>query len=89
MTEEELAERSPTSPWRMPHYGSQHAHLTPEEEAAFEAEGRVPVIRFRVPEDVTYEFEDLVKGPITFESLVSSWRLGNPRATACQPITLR
>ena len=70
MTEEELeAEReAQQARGEMPHYGGQHAHLTPEEEAAFEAEGRVPVIRFRVPEDVTYEFKDLVKGPITFES---------------------
>lgn len=70
MTEEELeAEReAQKARGEMPHYGGQHAHLTPEEIAAFEAEGRVPVIRFRVPENTTYAFEDMVKGPITFES---------------------
>lgn len=52
----------------MPHYGGQHAHLTQEEQAAFEAEGRVPAIRIRVPEDTVYEFNDLVKGPISFDS---------------------
>ena len=70
MTEEELeAERqAQKARGEMPHYGGQHAHLSKEEQAAFEAQGRVPVIRFRVPADVTYKFEDIVKGDITFES---------------------
>lgn len=70
MTEEELeAEREgQKARGEMPHYGGQHAHLTPEEEAAFQAEGRQPVVRFRVPQNVTYQFDDLVKGPVTFES---------------------
>ena len=70
MTEEELEQEREAQKARgeMPHYGGQHAHLTKEQEAAFEAEGRVPVIRFRVPENVVYEFDDIVKGPITFES---------------------
>lgn len=70
MSEEELeAEREgQRARGEMPHYGGQHAHLTPEQQAAFEAEGRIPVIRFRVPADVTYQFNDMVKGPITFES---------------------
>lgn len=70
MTEEELEQEREAQKARgeMPHYGGQHAHLTKEQEAAFEAEGRVPVIRFRVPENVIYEFDDIVKGPITFES---------------------
>lgn len=70
MTEEELeAEREEQKAnGEMPHYGGQHAHLTPEQQAAFEAEGREAVIRFRVPSDVVYEFNDLVKGPIKFES---------------------
>lgn len=70
MSEEELeAEREEQrARGEMPHYGGQHAHLTPEQQAAFEAEGRTPVIRFRVPADVTYQFNDMVKGPITFES---------------------
>ncbi len=70
MTEEELeAEReAQKARGEMPHYAGQHAHLTPEQEAAFEAEGRVPAIRFRVPENEVYQFDDLVKGPISFES---------------------
>lgn len=70
MTEEELeAEREEQRKrGEMPHYGGQHAHLTPEQQAAFEAEGRIPSVRFRVPENVTYEFDDMVKGPVRFES---------------------
>lgn len=70
MTEEELeAEReAQKARGEMPHYGGQHARLTPEEQAAYEAEGRQASIRFRVPADVTYQFNDIVKGPVTFES---------------------
>ena len=70
MTEEELeAEREEQKAnGEMPHYAGKHAHLTAEQQAEFEAEGRIPVIRFRVPEDTTYEFNDMVKGPIKFES---------------------
>lgn len=70
MTEEELeAEReAQQARGEAPHYGGQHAHLSEEEIAAFEAEGRQSVVRFRVPKDVTYAFDDLVKGPIKFES---------------------
>ena len=70
MTSEELEVEREDQQARgeMPHYGGQHAHLTEEEQAAFEAEGRVPSIRIRVPENVVYEFNDLVKGSIKFES---------------------
>ncbi len=70
MTEEELEEEREAQKARgeMPHYGGQHAHLSDEEIAAFEAEGRQPVVRIRVPEGVTYQFDDIVKGPVTFES---------------------
>lgn len=51
-----------------PHYDGRHAHLTKEQQEAFEAEGREPVIRIRVPEDKTYAFNDIVKGDISFES---------------------
>ena len=52
----------------MPHYDGRHAHLSEEEQAQFEAEGRQPVIRVRVPEQTTYTFDDMVKGNISFES---------------------
>ena len=70
MTEEELeAEReAQRARGEMPHYSGQHAHLTQEQRDAFEAEGRTPVVRFRVPQNRTYTFDDIVKGEITFES---------------------
>lgn len=51
-----------------PHYDGRHAHLTEEQQAAFEAEGRKPVIRIRVPKDKVYTFKDMVKGDISFDS---------------------
>ncbi|WP_334075726.1 MULTISPECIES: glutamate--tRNA ligase [Paenibacillus] len=72
-TEEELEQEREEQIARgeTPRYSGKHRDLTPEQCAAFEAEGRVPSIRFRVPEGRTYTFDDLVKGPITFESDIS------------------
>lgn len=70
MTSEELeAEReAQIARGEMPRYGGQHAHLSKEQEDAFIAEGREPSIRFRVPQDKTYTFNDMVKGEVSFES---------------------
>lgn len=70
MTEEELeAEREEQRDrGEMPHYSGKHAHLSEEEQAHYEAEGRIPSVRFRVPADTIYEFDDMVKGKVTFES---------------------
>lgn len=70
MSEEELEREREQQQARgeMPHYSGAHAHLTKEQQEAFEKAGRTPVIRFRVPEDKTYVFNDIVKGEITFES---------------------
>jgi len=46
-------------------YDGLHRDLTPEQRAAFEAEGRKPVIRFKMPAK-DWTFTDLVRGPITF-----------------------
>ncbi|MFD2043200.1 glutamate--tRNA ligase [Ornithinibacillus salinisoli] len=51
-----------------PKYSGAHRDLTGEQIAAFEAEGRKPSIRFRVPENKTYVFNDIVRDNITFES---------------------
>jgi glutamyl-tRNA synthetase len=48
-------------------YDGLHRDLTPEQIAAYEAEGREPVIRFKMP-DKDYTFTDLVRGDITFGS---------------------
>ncbi|WP_099156818.1 glutamate--tRNA ligase [Virgibacillus ndiopensis] len=70
MTEEELdAEREKQkAKGQAPKYSGAHRDLTTEEIAAFEQEGRKPSIRFRVPENKTYTFPDIVRGNITFES---------------------
>jgi len=69
-TEEELErEREEQSAkGEMPRYSGRCRHLTEERRRAFEAEGRVPSVRFRVPEGRTYAFDDMVKGSISFES---------------------
>ncbi len=46
-------------------YDGLHRDLTPEQQAAFEAEGREPVIRFKMPA-TDWTFTDLVRGDITF-----------------------
>lgn len=56
----------------MPHYEYEYAGMSDEEIAAKIAEskaaGLTPVIRFRVPANKKYEFNDIVKGDITFDS---------------------
>ncbi|WP_423800323.1 glutamate--tRNA ligase [Neobacillus sp. SAB-20_R2A] len=50
------------------HYSGKCRHLTPEDSARLEAEGRKPSIRIIVPEGKTYTFDDMVKGTVSFES---------------------
>lgn len=52
----------------MPQYSGKCAHLSDEERAEKEAEGITPSVRIRVPKNETYEFDDMVKGDISFES---------------------
>jgi nondiscriminating glutamyl-tRNA synthetase len=51
-----------------PRYSGIHRNLTEEQRQAYEAEGRIPSIRFRVPENRTYTFDDIVKGSISFDT---------------------
>ncbi|MFD2114996.1 glutamate--tRNA ligase [Paenibacillus yanchengensis] len=69
-TEEELeAEREEQKArGETPRYSGKHRDLTLMQQAAFEAEGRVASIRFRVPENRNYTFDDLVKGTISFDT---------------------
>ena len=69
-TPEELeAEReAQTAKHEMPRYGGKCRHLSTEERAAREAEGREPSIRFAVPRGKTYTFNDIVKDNVSFES---------------------
>ncbi len=69
-TEEELEQEREEQMARgeTPRYSGKHRNLTEEERLALEAEGRVPSIRFRVPDDRVYTFDDMVKGTISFNS---------------------
>ena len=69
-TEDELEEEREAQRARgeMPHYAGRCAHLTAAEQQEKESQGITPVIRFRVPKDNTYSFNDIVKGEINFEA---------------------
>lgn len=68
-SQQELDERNEKarSEGRPPGYDGNCRDLTPEQVAAFDAEGRKPALRFRMP-DKTITFDDLVRGEISFES---------------------
>jgi nondiscriminating glutamyl-tRNA synthetase len=51
-----------------PQYSGKCRHLTPEQVAQLEAEGKPYTIRIKVPEGKVYEFEDMVRGKVSFES---------------------
>jgi len=51
-----------------PRYTGKCRHLTEEQKKKFLEEGRKPVLRFKVPEDRTVIFEDLIKGKISINS---------------------
>ncbi|AJS60301.1 glutamate--tRNA ligase [Paenibacillus sp. IHBB 10380] len=69
-TEEELEQEreEQTARGETPRYSGKHRNLTEEQCSTFEAEGRIASIRFRVPEDATYTFDDMVKGSISFNT---------------------
>lgn len=59
-----------------PQYVGTCRNLTAEQVAEKEAAGMPFTLRMKVPADVTYEFEDLVRGPVSFESKdVGDWVL--------------
>ncbi|MFF0830836.1 glutamate--tRNA ligase [Brevibacillus sp. NPDC003359] len=45
-----------------------HRHVTDEQRAQYEAEGRVPSIHFLVQDDREYVVNDLIRGQVTFNS---------------------
>lgn len=69
-TEEELEKEREAQIERgeTPRYSGLHRNLTEEQRQGFESEGRIPSIRFRVPEGRTYTFDDIVKGSISFDT---------------------
>ncbi len=53
---------------KTPVYDNHCRHLSAEEIAAYEAEGRKPVIRLRVPEEGVFSFNDMVRGHVEFQA---------------------
>ncbi|MBD2057681.1 glutamate--tRNA ligase [Oculatella sp. FACHB-28] len=49
-----------------PRYDNRHRNLTPEQQAAFQAEGRLPVIRFKIEDSREISWTDLVRGKVTW-----------------------
>jgi glutamyl-tRNA synthetase len=76
---------------RAPGYEGTCRNLTAEQIAAYEAEGRTHVVRFRMPENRTIAWDDLVRGEISFESVnVPDYPLlradGSPLYTLTNPV---
>lgn len=69
-TEEELqkSREEQLARGEAPKYSGRCRHLTDEERSRLEAEGRKPSLRFKVPGGKAYEFKDIVKGHVSFDS---------------------
>ncbi|NDI36967.1 glutamate--tRNA ligase [Chengkuizengella sediminis] len=52
----------------MPKYSGKCKHLSEEDKKELESQGRIPSIRFKVPIDQSYTFDDMVKGTVSFDS---------------------
>ena len=50
-----------------PRYDNRHRNLSDEEKAAFEAEGRKPVIRFKIDDDREIVWQDKVRGTVSWQ----------------------
>ncbi|MBC9735056.1 glutamate--tRNA ligase [Nocardioides sp. zg-578] len=66
-TTEEVEARRKASGSKVMGYDGFCRELSAEQRSAFEAEGRAPVVRFRMP-DGEITFDDLVRGEITFQT---------------------
>jgi glutamyl-tRNA synthetase len=51
-----------------PRYNGRCARLSAEQRVAFEAEGREPVVRFRIPPDRTIVFDDMIRGHVAIDT---------------------
>jgi glutamyl-tRNA synthetase len=50
-----------------PRYDNRHRNLTSEQKAAFEAEGRNPVIRFKIEDEREISWQDLVRDRVSWQ----------------------
>ena len=51
-----------------PQYNRRCLHLTPDQIKTFQSEGRQPVIRLKLADHLTIQFDDLVRGPMSFNN---------------------
>ncbi|WGY03674.1 glutamate--tRNA ligase [Nocardioides sp. QY071] len=89
-TNEEAAARRKAAGSKVQGYDGFCRELSAEQVAAFEAEGRNPVVRFRMP-DGSITWKDLVRGEVTFETeFVPDFALcranGDPLYTLVNPV---
>ena len=89
-TTEEVDARRKASGSKVMGYDGHCRELSEEQVAAFRAEGRPPVVRFRMPEG-SIAWDDLVRGEITFETkFVPDFALcranGDPLYTLVAPV---
>ena len=68
-TPEELEQMRETqkAKGQAPRYDNRHRHLTPEQEAEFQNQGRKPVIRFQIDDHREIVWQDLVRGTVTWK----------------------
>ena len=68
---------------KMPRYMGKCRNLTPEQRARYEAEGRKPSIRLKVPADEKIIVHDLVRGDVEFDSNgIGDFVIRHPRGGA-------
>jgi len=89
-TNEEVDARRKVSGSKVMGYDGFCRDLSAEQRAAFEAEGRRPIVRFRMP-DGSITWTDLVRGEVTFETqFVPDYALcranGDPLYTLVNPV---
>ena len=72
----EVEHERQTSEGLAPKYNRKCCHLTKEEVAEKEAAGLPYTIRVKVPDNVIYEFDDMIRGHVSFESKdIGDWVL--------------
>jgi nondiscriminating glutamyl-tRNA synthetase len=65
---EQSRERQLAAGKQAPQYDRRCLHLTAEEKQQFIQMGRVPVVRLKLEDHLTIEFNDLVRGPVSFNN---------------------
>ena len=78
-TELEAERAAQEAQGKMPQYSRRCLGLSADEIEAFRKEGRKPTVRFRVPTDHSYVFEDEVRGRVEFEATdIGDWIMARP-----------